>query len=230
MAKSILVCGFGPGISAAVAERFGSAGFTVGLVGRTRERLDAGVKALEGKGVKAHAFAADLADTAAIPGLVEKARKAMGPITVLQWSAYIAGAGDLLQAEKQEADAVLGIATTGLLATIRAALPDLRAQKGEAAVLVTNGGLGFVDANIDRMAVEWNAMGLAVANAAKHKLVGMLSHKLAADGIYVGEIMVQGIVKGTAFDRGNANLDPARVAAKFWELYSARTPVWTGIE
>jgi short-subunit dehydrogenase len=230
MAKNILICGFGPGISTAVAEKFGGAGFGVGLVGRNRERLDAGVKTLAGKGVKAQAFAGDLSDTAAIPGLVESARKALGPITVLQWSAYSGAAGDLLQADKKELDAALGVATSGLLATIKAALPDLRAQKGEAAVLVTNGGLGFFDSNMDKVAVEWNAMGLALANSAKHKLVGMLSHKLAGDGIYVGEIMVQGTVKGTAFDQGNATVAPAAVASKFWDLYRARTTVFAAIE
>jgi NADP-dependent 3-hydroxy acid dehydrogenase YdfG len=230
MAKSILVCGFGPGISQAVAEKFGAAGFTVGLVGRNRERLAAGVKTLEGKGVKAHAFPADLSEVASIAGLVDSARKVLGPLTVLQWSAYTAGAGDLLQADQKELDGVLGIATSGLLAAVRAALPDMRAQKGQAAVLVTNGGLGYDDPNMDKIAVDWNAMGLAAANAVKHKIVGMLSHKLAPEGIYVGEIVVQGTVKGTAFDRGNATTDPARVAAKFWDLYQARTPVSIGLQ
>ena len=228
MAKNLLVCGFGPGISHAVAEKFGAAGFAVGLVARNRERLEAGVKALAGKGVKAHAFAADLSDLDAIPGLVESARKAMGPLTVLQWSAYATGAGDLLQADRKELETVLRVPTASLLTAIRAALPDLRAQKGESAVLVTNGGLGYFDASMDKIAVEWNAMGLAVANAAKHKIVGMLAHKLAADGIYVGEIMVQGTVKGTAFDKGNATLDAARIADKFWDIYKARTPASIG--
>jgi hypothetical protein len=30
------------------------------------------------------------------------------------------------------------------------------------------------------------------------------------------------MVKGTAWDSGNANLDPATIANKFWELYQAR--------
>ena len=46
MSKTILVCGFGPGISAAVAERFAMEGFGVGLVARNEERIDKGVRAL----------------------------------------------------------------------------------------------------------------------------------------------------------------------------------------
>jgi hypothetical protein len=67
----------------------------------------------------------------------------------------------------------LDIAVTSLRATVQAALSDLRANKG--AVLVTNGGLGFLDPQVDTMAVQWKASGLAIANAAKHKLVRLLA-------------------------------------------------------
>jgi hypothetical protein len=61
-------------------------------------------------------------------------------------------------------------------------------------VLVTNGGLALYDPKVDAQAVERDAMGLAIACAAKHKLVGLLSEKLRADGIAVGEVFVLGIV------------------------------------
>src|SRR6202041_1530930 len=66
MGKTILVVGFGPGISSAVAEKFGSAGFSVALVARNQERLAAGVSALKAQGVDAAAFLADAGDPAAI--------------------------------------------------------------------------------------------------------------------------------------------------------------------
>jgi NAD(P)-dependent dehydrogenase (short-subunit alcohol dehydrogenase family) len=225
MAKTILVCGFGPGISSAVAEKFGAQGFSVGLVARNRERLDAGVKALAAKGVKAQAFAADLADPAAVVNVVEQARAALGPITAVHWNAYGGGAGDLLTADAAAIHGAIDIAVTGLLAVVRAALPDLRAQKGQSAVLVTNGGFGYSNPAVDKICVELSAMGLGLANAAKHKLVGMLAQKLGADGIYVAEVVVLSLVKGTAFDSGSATLEPSRVADKFWQLYSARSDV-----
>jgi hypothetical protein len=95
---------------------------------------------------------------------------------------------------------------------------DLKGAKG--AVLVTNGGLGLFDPQIDAMAVHWNSMGLAIANAAKHKLIGLLSQKLRADEITVEEVVVLGIVKGTAWDTGSAAVDPNTVADKVWEIYT----------
>mgnify|MGYP001548374604 CR=1 FL=1 len=73
------------------------------------------------------------------------------------------------------------------------------------------------------------AQGLALANSAKHKLVGLLAESLRGDGVYVGEVMVVGTVTGTAFDSGHANLDPASIAAKFWELYAARTETYATV-
>src|SRR5688572_18270570 len=98
MAKTIVVGGFGSGISAAVAERFGKAGFSVALVARNAERLEAGVKALAAKDIQAAAFPADLSDPAAIPKLVASVRAKLGPVTVLHWNAYAGSGGDLLTA------------------------------------------------------------------------------------------------------------------------------------
>jgi NADP-dependent 3-hydroxy acid dehydrogenase YdfG len=224
MSKTILICGYGPGISKAVAEKFGAEGFAVAVAARDAERLAAGAKALEAKGIKTAAFPTDLADPVAVRALVGKARAALGPITVLEWTAYGGGAGDLLTADAAALHGIFDVAVTGLLTAVQAALPDLRKEK-DGAVLITNGGLGYFDPKVDAMAVEWNAAGLAVANAAKHKVVGLLAQKLKSESVYVGEVVVLGAVKGTAFDPGNATIEPATVAAKFWELYRARSEV-----
>lgn len=221
MSKTILVCGHGPGISDAVARKFGKEGFKVGLVARSKDKLEKAAAALKASGVDAAAFPTDLADPVAVKALVEKARGALGPITVIHWNAYGGGGGDLTTAPSSELRAVFDVSVTGLVAAVQAALPDLEAQKG--AVLVTGGGLSTYDAKVDGMAVAWNAMGLAVGKAAQHKTVGLLAAKLATKGVYVGEVVVMGSVKGTAFDAGQATLEASTIANKFWDLCAART-------
>jgi hypothetical protein len=76
------------------------------------------------------------------------------------------------------------------------------------------------------MAVQWNAMGVAVSKAAQHKLVGLLHQKLKGEGVYVGEVVVLGQVKGTAFDSGQATLDPSDIADRFWQIYQGRTEIY----
>jgi short-subunit dehydrogenase len=220
MAKTILINGYGTGISRALAEKFGGEGYAVALVARGAERLAAGVKELEAKGIKAAGFQADLADLKAIPGLVKDAREKLGPIGVVQWNAYGSGAGDLLTDDAAALRSQLDLATTSLIAVVQAALDDLRATKG--AVLVTNGGLGLLDAQIDAAAIRWKAAGLAIANTAKQKLVRLLAEQLRPDGVYVGEVVVLGAVKGTAWDNGSSTLEASAIAAKFWQIYSER--------
>jgi short-subunit dehydrogenase len=225
MGKTILVVGFGPGISTAVAEKFGSSGFSVALVGRNEERLAAGVNALKAKAIEAAAFPADAGEPASIRAAVGKARAALGPITVLHWNASGgAQAGDLVAADAAAVRGVFDAAVVGLVTAVQEALPDLKASK-EGAVLVTNGAFGELSPQMDEYAVGSKAMGIALANAAKHKLVGLLAQRLKGDGVYVGEVVVAGNVKGTAWDRGQAKLEGATIANKFWELYQARGEV-----
>ena len=225
MGKTILVVGYGPGISNAVAEKFGSSGFSVALVARNEERLADGVKALKAKGIEAAAFTADASDPAAIRSAVGKARTALGPIAVVQWNAYGgADAGDFVTADVKALRGVFDVAIVGLLAAVQEALPDLKAAN-DGAVLVTNGAFGEVNPQIDAMATGMKVMGVGLANAAKHKLVGLLAERLKGEGVYVGEVMVAGAVKGTAFADGRGGIDPAAIANQFWDLYQARGEV-----
>lgn len=225
MSKTIVVVGFGPGISSAVAEKFGSSGFSVALVARSEGKLAKGVEELKAKHIEAAAFPADASDPASIRSAIAKARATLGPISVIHWNAYGgAEAGDLVTADASAAKAVFDVAIVGLLGAVQEALPDLKATNS-GAVLITNGAFGDIDPNVDKFAVSSKNMGLALANAAKHKLVGLLAERLKGEGVYVGEVVVAGTIKGTAWDQGSATLEPRAVANKFWELYKARSDV-----
>jgi NADP-dependent 3-hydroxy acid dehydrogenase YdfG len=221
MSKTILVCGHGPGISDAVARKFGSEGFKVALVARSAERLEAAAASLRAANVEAHAFPTDLGDPAAVTAMVQRVRGAMGSVTVVHWNAYLGAAGDLLAAPPAELHRPFDVAVTGLVAAVQAAHADLKSHRG--AVLVTGGGFAFYDPKVDASVAQWKAAGLAISKAAQHKAVGILNATLKDDGIYVGELVVLGLVKGTAFDHGNATLDPHAIAARFWEMYGGRS-------
>jgi NADP-dependent 3-hydroxy acid dehydrogenase YdfG len=220
MKRTIVVCGHGPGISDAVARRFGREGLAVAIVARNGERLSRAAAALVDAGVAAQAFPCDLGDVEAVRGLIQQVRRSLGAIAVLHWNAYGHGAGDLTTSPVLELRSVLDVSVHGLVVAVQEALPDLRTNRG--AVLVTGGGLSSYEPAVDAMAVQWKAMGLAVAKAAQHKTVGLLHARLAGEGVYVGEVVVHGLVKGTAFDSGNATLEPAAIAEKFWDLCQRR--------
>jgi short-subunit dehydrogenase len=72
--KTIIIGGFGPGISTAVAEQFGSNGFSLALIGRNAERVAAGAKELTAKGFRAEPFVADLSKPEEIRDVVSNVR------------------------------------------------------------------------------------------------------------------------------------------------------------
>jgi NAD(P)-dependent dehydrogenase (short-subunit alcohol dehydrogenase family) len=222
MSKNIVVVGFGPGNGAAVAEKFGREGFSVGLVGRNEEHLATGVSALKSVGITAAAFPADAAEPAAIRAAIRSAHAELGPITVIHWNAYGGSdAGDLLTADPAAVHRIFDAAVFGLLAAAAEALPDLKSA-GDGAILITNGGFGDLSPEMDEFAAAQNVMGIALANAAKNKLAGLLAQRLKGDGVYVGEVMIYGTVKGTPTASGNA-IDPTVVADRFWSLYQSRS-------
>ncbi|HUO12620.1 MAG TPA: SDR family NAD(P)-dependent oxidoreductase [Caulobacteraceae bacterium] len=225
MTKTILVVGYGPGVSASVAERFGAEGFAVALAARSEPRLAEGVAALKAKGVDALACPADASDPDSVRAAVRKARAELGPIAALHWNAFSGGAlGDLLAADPAAVTGVFDVAIVGLIAAVQEALPDLKAA-GDGAVLVTNGAYGDVSDIMDGFAIQTGASGVALANAAKHKLVGLLAARLKPEGVHVGEVMIAGAIKGTPSDAGAMLIEGAEVADAFWRLYRDRTEV-----
>jgi NAD(P)-dependent dehydrogenase (short-subunit alcohol dehydrogenase family) len=225
VSKTILVCGYGPGISSSVARRFGAQGYRVALVARSADKLEAGCRALGEAGVAAQAFPCDLADPDAVARMVDDVRERFGPVHTLHWNAYGGGAGDIATASVAALRRTFDIGVTGAVVAVQHALPDLKAQQG--AVLITGGGFAYYADQVDKMVVGWGVMDVAVVKAAQHKLTGVLHHKLAADGIYVGTVVVLGMVRGTAFDhaRDGSGLDPDAIADAFWKLATERSTI-----
>src|SRR6188768_1494710 len=167
MAETIVICGYGVGISDAVARRFAREGYKVAIVARNAERLSNAAQKLSAEKIDVKTFSCDLGDVDAVRKLVADVRSSLGPIKVLHWNAYASGAGDLKTAGADELRAVLDVSVHGMLAAVQAALPDLTAQHG--ALLVTGGGLAFYDPAVNAVATQWRAQGLAIGKAAQHK-------------------------------------------------------------
>ena len=223
MSKTIVIVGFGPGVSTAMAEKFGAEGFCVALVARNEARLAEGVRALRARGIAAAAFVADAGDPLSIRAAVARAREGLGPIAALHWNAFGGERIDLLAAEPASVIGVFDVAVVGLLAAVQEALPDLKAA-GNGAVLVTNGALGDLAPMMDQFATALDAVAVALGNAAKDKLVGLLSERLKGEGVYVGEVIIAGAIVGTP--TGNdLGIPASKVADEFWRLYLARTEI-----
>ena len=219
MSKTIVIVGFGPGNATAIAEKFGAEGFSVALVGRNNDRLSAGVSALTARGITAGGFQGDAADPVSMRAAFGDIRAKLGPIGVLSWNAALGSTADIFTADPAVLRQVFDIAVVGLIAAVNEVLPDLKSA-GDGALLITNGGFGDPSPEIDAAVVRLNVAGMALANAAKNKLAGLLAQRLKGDGVYVGEVTIYGSVKSKPSDNG---VDPATVANTFWDLYRSRS-------
>ena len=109
---------------------------------------------------------------------------------------------------------------------MQAAHDDLKATQG--AILVTGGGLSIESDESTQFTLDLGLATLAIAKTAQRKLVHILHKGLAHEGIYVAEVTVVGLVRGTAFDPdGKSSLTSESIAEEFWGLLSKRDPaVW----
>ncbi len=81
--QKVLVTGSSSGLGAAVAGMLAAAGATVACAARTPAKADAAARLLTGRGLKAVAIAAELADEEEVDALVPAAAEAMGGLTGL---------------------------------------------------------------------------------------------------------------------------------------------------
>lgn len=222
MKNPIVICGYGPGISQAVARRFGAAGHPVAIIARNAERLEVGAEALRKEGVTAKSFPADLTDSDARANAFADIRASLGPVGILHWNAFLPVNGDLLSSPVEDLRQSLELRLVSFIAAVQALFDDLKASGGT--ILATSGITALDRPEINKFAVDYAVMAITVA--AQHKALGILVPTLASHGIHVAEVVINGFVKGTegvgAFDQ-TGTIDPKDVAACFWDMFENRT-------
>jgi NAD(P)-dependent dehydrogenase (short-subunit alcohol dehydrogenase family) len=205
----VIVVGAGPGIGAAVARRFGRAGYSPALIARSPDKLEALGKQLQSEGFTTGWTAVDVTDGAALATAVERFGGFSGSIQHLHFnpSAFTPKDALALSADELLGDLRLGVAS--LLTAVQAARPFMSAG----ARITATGG-----ATADR---PWpQAASLGVQKAGLRNLVTALDAALASDDIRAMSLTVAGDVKeGTPFD-------PAHIADAIYEAGQTDSEFW----
>ncbi|KAJ3099652.1 hypothetical protein HK100_004852 [Physocladia obscura] len=226
----VVIAGYGPGISASVARKFASLGYSkIALLSRTQTKLDAAAAELVATHkITAKGFAVDLADPPAVQSVLAAVRDDLaGTIGVLFWNPFGQGQG-IFDLTAETLNNNIALSVTSLVLAVQKIADDLAANNG--AILVTGGSLSLENDGSAQLAVDWNVATLAISKAAQRKAVHVLHFALKGKGIFVGEVTVHEIVKGTDFDAaGTATLTPESVADKFSELESKRNAVFVSV-
>ncbi|MFE3942332.1 SDR family NAD(P)-dependent oxidoreductase [Streptomyces sp. NPDC059118] len=212
MAKTLVVVGAGPGLGMGVARTFGRRGFKVGLIARTKAKLEDLVAELAGLGVTAAAFPADIRDHESLTAALAAAESAMGPIDVLEFSPSPTGpithaAGTTVAS----ATAQYELHVRGAVAAVRHVLPGMRAR-GNGTLLLTTGVSSMIPAPF--------LANVGMAMSGLRNWAHALHAELGPEGIYVGTVTIaSGIVSG------DGETDPEAIGARYYTMYERRDRV-----
>jgi NAD(P)-dependent dehydrogenase (short-subunit alcohol dehydrogenase family) len=205
----IVIVGAGPGIGAAVARRFGRAGYDVALVARSRQSLEELGQGLQREGIMAGWTAVDATDAPALNSAIQRFGAHSGSLNHLHFnpSAFTAKKPLELTADELLADLRLGAAS--LLTAVQAARPFMPTGSR----ITATGG-----ATADRPWVA--AASLGAQKAALRNLVKALDGQLKPDGIRAMSLTVAGTVEeGTPFA-------PDRIADAFYAAAATADDQW----
>ncbi|MFD9946502.1 SDR family NAD(P)-dependent oxidoreductase [Nonomuraea sp. NPDC059023] len=212
MAKTLVVVGAGPGLGMGVARAFGRAGFQVGLIARTPEKLDALVAELTGLGIGAAAFPADVRDRDALAAALAAAKERLGTIDVLEYGPSPTGPiTNAVQTTVESATAQLELNLLGAVHAVGQVLPDMRAR-GDGAVLLTTGVSSTVPAPF--------LANVGAAMADLRNWAHSLHTELRPEGVYVGTVTI-----ATGIAPGGGEGDPDAIGARYLRMYRQREEV-----
>ncbi|NIL74879.1 SDR family NAD(P)-dependent oxidoreductase [Rhodococcus sp. B10] len=209
---SIAIIGAGAGLGAAVARKFGSEGFSVGLISRNQGRVDALADQLGKDGVSARGFAADVRDPASISRALEQVTETLGPIEVLQYSPL--PQKDFMRPvlETTPADMVgpVEFSIYGPIAAVHQVLPGMRfLGENKGTILFVNGGSAVKPGRA--------VTGTSIAFAGQAAYAQLLNEELADEGIQVSQLII-----GGAIDPSNPEKSPEALAEHLWDLHTKR--------
>jgi len=229
MPRSIAVFGAGPGLGQAVARRYAQEGYEIVLVGRRRQPLDALAQDLIDRGASAHAIAADLSDTEAVPALAEQIRAAVGDPDAFYYAptpgdGFVPAAG----LTPQRAQAFMPLVFYSLVALVQQFLPHM-VEQGDGAILTAQGA--------STVRGLPNMSGPGPAQAAQRNYLQSLHAEMAGKGVYVGMLYIGTIIENSAFhtyieQSKTANpvtgrdwgptVSPAHLAQLLWNMHKAK--------
>ena len=133
--KRALITGASGGIGGAIAKALHAAGATVALSGTRQAALDTLAAEF---GERAHAFACDLSDKAAVEALVPAAEAAMGGLDILVNNAGLTRDGLFLRMKDDDWDQVIAVNLTATFRLSRAAIKGMMRRRAGRIISITS--------------------------------------------------------------------------------------------
>jgi NAD(P)-dependent dehydrogenase (short-subunit alcohol dehydrogenase family) len=194
--RTAIVTGAGRGIGRAVAERLAAEGMKVALVARTASDVEEARATIEAAGGQALAFAADVADRAAVERIVKETQEAFGPVYLLVNNAARSAVWDGTKVWESDPEDWWSRIETNLYGPYlfaRYALPAM-VEQGEGYVLAMNSLGGAA-------AIPSTDGAYPVSKSGLFRLTDQLASQLKGTGVHAIDLS-PGLVLTSANDGG----------------------------
>ena len=203
--KVIYIIGMGPGVSAALARRFGREGYAVGAIARNADKLEGQMAVLRGAGIRAASAAADAGDIGELRAGMARLQNELGDAEVLVYNAAGVTYRPLAEVSAEQFASDLGVSVTGAFTAAQFVLPGMRLRR-TGTLLFTGGGFALEPVPV--------LASLGVGKAAIRNLAYSLHADLKDSGVHAATVTICGTVApGTPFD-------PDRIADAYWDLHA----------
>ena len=218
------VLGAGPGLGAAVARRFARAGYSVALLARRLESVQAAEREITAAGGTAAFFAADAADPASVAAAFAAVRARLGDPEVFVYNAGAFLPGAVTEITPEQFEACWKANCFGAFLGAREVIPAMLSH-GRGTILLTGATAALRGSA--------NFSSLAVGKFGLRALGESLARELHPRGIHVAHIIVDGAIatpRARAMYPGRPThtlLDPDSIAEAYWQLHRQGPTAWT---
>ncbi|WP_028550797.1 SDR family NAD(P)-dependent oxidoreductase [Paenibacillus sp. UNC451MF] len=200
----LVIVGSGPGVSAGIAKKFGSNGFRVVLISRTKPSLERSLEDLHQVHIESYGITADASDPNSLKTAFKQIRSIYGVTNVLVYNAAHIVPGDPLSLTEKQLIEDFKVNTVGALTSAQQVIPDMVERK-QGTLFFTGGGIALAPNPL--------YTSLSIGKAGIRSLALSMAETLSPYGIYVGQVLIADHVqKGTYYD-------PDRIADVYWELF-----------
>jgi len=222
--KVAVVLGVGPGLGAAVARRFASQGFSLGLMARSSEKLTSIQTEIEKSGGTALSISADATDPASVISAFAEVKQKLGNPEVFIYNTGAFQMGGILEITPEQFEYNWKANCFGAFLGVQQVLPTM-VERGRGTILFTGA----------TAALKGSARfaALAVGKFGLRALAQSLAREFGTQGIHVAHIVIDGMintqrVRGIAPDREKHTLlSPDAIAETYWQLYLQDVSAWT---
>jgi len=203
-----VIAGAGPGLGAAIAERYSSEGFISYMLSRRPERVADAVAPLLARGLSVVPLECDVRSAASLGDAIALIGRS-GGCDVIVYNAFVDSGKRAMSLGSDQLLSDFRVNVASALSLVRLAVRHMR-FKGTGTILFSGCGLAH--------APSAKKTSLSVGKAGLRALVDCIAEELEPRGVRVGMVTIEGVVPA-----GAARL--ASIADLYWHLFADRQNV-----